>query len=102
MAYRRNRGLNRDRDFLDGSIAALFLYNRQLTAKEVETLAQYHSCRFNLATESEYRVCAYVSHTASRVLLRCQKLGASSTAPYRYPGHWTPCIKAFPLCVMGQ
>ncbi len=55
-------------EYLDGDIAVLSMYNRQLSAEEVEALAQFYSCRFNFVTESKQ---ACVSHQLS-----VQRLGS--------------------------
>ncbi len=51
---RRQLDLGYDGEYLNGDIAVLSAYNRQLSSAEVEALALAYSCRFNLVTKREW------------------------------------------------
>ncbi len=54
LSCRRNLDLGLNGDYLTGDIAVLSAYNRQLSAAEVEALAQAYSGRFNLLTQRKW------------------------------------------------
>lgn len=54
LSRRRNLDLGLNGDELTGDIAVLPAYNRQLSAGEVEALAQAYSGRFNFLTQRKW------------------------------------------------
>lgn len=99
LRHRRN-GAFGSPEYLDGDIAVLSMYNRQLTAEEVESLAQFYSCRFNFVTESKQSCVSAVSPALGSGV-RCCALIRLTTRPWRTCNRgtvpWKPCLPYYHL-----